>query len=184
MTEKMIILIFAAIAVVLFVACVALLVLLGKRVAKAKGDAGVDATTEGLNFAGFQNEAAQLNLCEYAVVSAKLKNWPQILETFGGDDAQNVLKYLYQSFKANLSTAEPAARVSGGSFCLLIKNREIAFVRTRIERITEAVNRFNGTRKIPYIFDMRYGVYMPKRNDEDLLTMCEISAQLADSAQR
>ncbi|MBQ9858590.1 MAG: diguanylate cyclase [Oscillospiraceae bacterium] len=182
MTDRMLMLIFALIAAVLFVVCVAIASFLGKRVAKAKKSAFADPVTDGLNFSGLQNEISGLGICDYAVVTAKLKNWPQIIETFGSDDAERVLKYLHGTFKANLSASEPFARLNGSDFCLMIKNRKAEFVSTRLERLAESINSFNKLRDIPYKLDMRFGVYMPKSNDESLFAMCETASQLADSA--
>ena len=182
MTDRMLMLIFALAAVVLFVVCIAAVLTLKGKIDKTKKSALVDPVTEGLNFEGLQSEINKLNICDYAVVTAKLENWPQILETFGSDNAENVLRYLSGIYKANLSAAEPFARINGSSFCLMIKNRQEEFVRTRLERITENVNSFNKLREIPYKLDMRYGVHIPTDGDDSLFAMYETAALLAESA--
>ncbi len=172
------ILVFIVIILLLF--CVTLMVVFGKRISAIRESALRDSVTGGLNYDGLQNRARRRSMEEYTVVTMKLKNWAQIVETFGSENAERVLKYIHGTLQSNLSVAEPFARVSGANFCILMKNRETDFVRTRLERIAESINRFNDNAEIPYVLDMCFGAYQPQTGKESFLTVCEISSKYAD----
>lgn len=135
-----------------------------------------------MNGDGLRSKAGRLSLTEYTVVTAKLINWVQIVETFGSENAERVLRHIYTVMKTGLSAAEPFARMSGGVFCLFMKNRETEFIRTRLERISENINRFNADAKIPYMLELRFGAYLPSSQQESFLSVCEMSAHYADTA--
>ena len=62
MTDRMLMLIFALAAVVLFVVCIAAVVTLKGKIDKTKKSSLVDPVTEGLNFEGLQSEINKLNI--------------------------------------------------------------------------------------------------------------------------
>ena len=62
MTDRMLMLIFALAAVVLFVVCIAAVLTLKGKIDKTKKSALVDPVTEGLNFEGIQSEINKLIL--------------------------------------------------------------------------------------------------------------------------
>lgn len=172
--------ILVSIVIVLLLFCVTLIVVFGKRMSAVRESALRDSITGGLNFEGLQNRARRRSMAEYTVVAMKLKNWAQIVETFGSENAERVLKYIHATLQSNLSAAEPFARISGADFCMLMKNRETDFVRTRLERIAEGINRFNGNAKIPYMLNVCFGAYQPVSGEESLFRLCEISQRYAD----
>ena len=152
-----------------------------KRMVRYRARAISDDATKGLNCSGFGQEAKKHLIgphAAYAVVTLQVCNYGQIMETFGYEQGNAVLRHVHNILKNNLSTAEPVGRITGGTFCFLMKNRQTDVIRARLMRVFESVNQFNQDACIPYIIDLRFGVYITQNNTESLWQMMEKSASV------
>lgn len=120
--------------------------------------ASFDPVTGALNAQGFASAGEKILSSQYCVVAMELRNYGQILQTFGPEDTDRVLKYLQRTLKACLSSTEPLGRIYGGTFCFLLKNRQEDAIRVRLTRIQENINRFNQGKSIPYNLDLTFGI--------------------------
>lgn len=153
-----------------------------RQVKKQGSRLHLDPLTGALNSTGFTS-AAEKNLtepaCQYALVAMQLRNYSQILETFGPDNTNRVLQHLYKSLKGCLSNTEPAGRVFGGTFFFLLKNRQEEAIRVRLERIVHSANLFNRGNPIPYTLDLTFGICIPGTPAQPLSQMQENALLLA-----
>ena len=148
----------------------------GKKIRLAEQRGYTDPVTGGLNGNGLEKAA-----CKYlsgkggshAVVLLELNNYRQLLNTFGTEKTDLVLKHLYKTLRNQLSNMEPVARIGGGTFCFLVKNRQESAIRARLIRISENANLFNQNQQIPYLLDLRYGVCIPKQGEASLAEIME-----------
>lgn len=166
-------------AVILF-----LLVLLGKRIRQSEQRGQIDPVTGGLNGAGLENRAVSClsgRGSQYAVVMMEFCNYRQLMQTFGSEKANRVLSYLHRILKSNLSSTEAVARINGGTYCFLLKNRQEAAIRVRLQRISENANAFNQKERIPYPIKLRYGVYIPAAGGESLAEIQEKIAEMLET---
>ena len=148
----------------LLLGLVIVLVWAGKRIRQCKSRAASDPITGALNAAGFERKTRKYLLVQnpqHAVVVMRLRNYRQLTQTFGRSKSNRFLQYLCKALKSNLGAAEPVARVTGGTFCFLLKNRQESAVRARISRIFENINQFNQKAAVPYNADLQFGVYIP-----------------------
>ena len=156
---------------VLILGLVAVIALAGKRIRQCEVRAETDSVTGAWNPVGFERKTRRYLLAknpQYAVVIMQLCNYRQLTQTFGRNKSSQFLTYLYKVLKSNLGAAEPIARMSGGTFCFLLKNRQESAIRARLTRITENVNQFNQKANVPYKAELRFGVYIPENSTEFL----------------
>lgn len=178
--------IFLGIILFLLLVMVLVVALLCKRIRRFRMQAVNDAVTKGLNSFGFYQQAGKCFSAQdalYAVVVLQLRNYQQIMQTFGCEQADRVLGYLQHVLKQNLSSAEPVGRIEGGVFCLLLKNCKEDKVNARLTRIYESANQYNAKAAVPYVLDLGFGVYFPKDRTEPLQQMYEKAAGALDSAE-
>lgn len=152
-----------------------------RRIKREQSLALSDAITGLLNSEGLRRAAAKhLNSStpHYAIVVMELKNWCQIVHTFGGAKSNQVLVHIARTLRASLSASECAARLSGGTMCFLIKNRQEDAVLARLLRIYESANQFNLQRKIPYTLDLVFGAYLPVDSSESFNDIQEKAQQM------
>ena len=169
--------------------CVVLAVwIAGNRIRQLRKQAQTDPVTGGLNTFGFDQQARKLffgRAGQYALVVMRLENYRQIMQTFGCEKTDAVLRYLQNILKQSLSAAEPAGRMAADSFCFLMKNSRKDMSAARLLRVYESANQFNQQVGIPYALDLRFGVYVPADTAEPLAQMKEkASAALEQSGER
>ena len=156
---------------VLVLGLVAVIALAGKRIRQCEFRAETDSVTGALNSVGFERKTRKYLLAknqQYAVVMMQLCNYRQLTQTFGRNKSSQFLTYLYKVLKSNLAAAEPIARMSGGTFCFLLKNRQESAIRARLTRISENINQFNQKNNVSYRAELRFGVYIPESGTEFL----------------
>ncbi|MBE5766416.1 MAG: diguanylate cyclase [Clostridiales bacterium] len=154
-----------------------------RRIKRLQSRALSDSVTGLLNSEGLRRVALQYfssNTPHHAVVVMELKNWRQIVHTFGSAKSDQVLFYIARILRTSLSSSEAAARLSGGTLCFLIKNRQEDAIRARLLRIYESINQFNIQRKIPYHMDLIFGAYLPSTTSEPFSDMQEKALQMLD----
>jgi len=164
---------------ILAIAILSILVLFRKCIQQSERKGQIDPVTGGLNSTGLENRADRLltaKATQYAVVVMELHNYRQLMQTFGNKETNRVLKYLHRILKNNLSNTESVARIRGGTYCFLLKNRQEEAIRVRLQRISENVNSFNQKEQVPYWIELRYGIYVPSGKEEHL---CEIQEKIA-----
>ena len=159
-----------------------------KKVAGWQKKAVSDSVTGGLNSQGLSEEAALVFGSKNAacsVVAMQIRNYSQILQTFGEEKSRRVLLHVHTVLDSALGSAEPFARISGGSFCFLMKNVQEDKLCARLLRIQESVNQYNLRAKIPYEIDLRFGIYLPGDPAEAFSLMQDkASAALTDTTNR
>lgn len=141
-----------------------------------------DSITGALNDIGFSaaaEKALSARNSQYVLVAMDLQNYAQILQTFGPEDCNRVLRHLCRVLKGNLSNAEPMGRMYGGMFCFLLKNRQEEAIRVRLARILDNANEFNRNARIPYTLDLVFGISIPGSQSEPLSQMQESAILLA-----
>ena len=154
-----------------------------KRLGRVKPSSFTDSETGVCSNEGFQQTARkQLNIhaAQYAVVVMDLRNYRQIMQTFGNEKCILVMKYIADSLSKALATSEPVGRISRSTFCFLMKNRQEDAIRTRLVRLHETINQFNQQLRIPYQLDLIYGIYLPANEHEPLDVMQEHALQMLD----
>lgn len=164
------------IILLLLLGLVAVVAIAGKRIHQYELRGDSDPVTGGLNTMGFERKTRKYLLNQnpqHAVVVMQLRNYRQLTQTFGRNKSSQFLQYLYKVLKSNLSSTEPVARISGGTFCFLLKNRQESAVRARLTRIFENINQFNQKERIPYWVDLQFGVYIPTNGTEFLTGILE-----------
>ena len=153
-----------------------------RRIRKKETRANLDPVTGAMSHSGF-TAAAEKALrspgSQCTMVAMCLQNYTQILETFGPDDCDQVLRHLYAVLKANLSNAEPVARIHCGTFCFLMRNCQEEALRTRLSRILDSANRFNQQRKLPYVLNLTFGICIPESREETAVHLLENAIALA-----
>lgn len=135
--------------------------ILTRHIRNVRKHVNTDSVTGALSSAGFAAAADALFRAQpsaYSVVAMDLQNYSQILQTFGADDCDRVLRHLCRTLKAGLSKSEPVGRIFGGTFCFLMKNCREEDIRVRLARILENANQFNRSSKVPYPLDLRFGI--------------------------
>ena len=165
-------------------ALVLAVVILRKRIRLFRAQAVTDAVTKGLNSFGFYQQAGKcfaIGNTQYAFVVLQLRNYHQILQTFGNDSADRVAQYLHGILKQNLSSAEPVGRIEGGIFCFLLKNGTEDTAKARLTRFYEIANQYNTKASVPYALDLHFGVYIPKDRTEPLQQMQRKAADALNS---
>ena len=136
----------------------------------------MDPVTGGLNNYGLTRKMRKLLAGEnhqYSVVVVRICNYRQIMQTFGNEKSEQVLRYFYGILQRLLSGVEPVARVNNGIFCFLIRNRQENAIHARLMRIVEHANQMETNPKIPYKLDLRFGVYIPGSQGEQPAEMME-----------
>ena len=157
-----------------------LLVSFRKLLRQSERRAEFDPVSGGLNHIGLNRRAAKyldVRNLQHSVVLMELCNYRQMTQTFGREKTEKALKYLYGVLKSGLSNAEPIARIGGGIFCFLLKNRKESAIQVRLNRIAEHVNQFNRKERIRYNLDLRFGICIPEAGGESLE---EIQERIAD----
>lgn len=165
-----------AICLFLLFALVLVVMLHVKSIQKSARRANTDTVTGALNSSGFVTYGQKYlsaNPAAYSMVALELKNYSQILQTFGTKKCEQVLEHVYRTLKANLSNAEPVARIYNGTFCLLLKNQDELQIRNRLTRIQATINQFNQTRQVPYVLELAFGIYISKDSNPSLSRMQE-----------
>ncbi len=156
--------VFAAAAGALALGLIAALWLL-RRVGRAQKEGLSDTVTGLLSPQGLEQAAARCLPAQsgsYAVVVMGLENYGALCDAFGIEAAERVLRHLAGLLSANLSAQEPAGRLSGGTFCFLMKNRREDELRARLERIYEGANAFNKGRYVPCRLSLCFGISLPQ----------------------
>ena len=146
------------------------------RVRRAEQRGMTEPITGGINSAALDRHAAKYLSAKgncYCVITMELSNYRQLLQTFGTEESNKVLKHLHKTLKNALSNVEPVARIDGGSFCFLMKNQQPEAIRARLMRISESANDFNQTEQLPYRLELRYGIYIPEKNGESIAEIRE-----------
>lgn len=159
------------ISFVLLLSFLFLLRVSGKRIRQSELRAYTDSITGGMNGTGLDRKVEEMRCrkkLHHAVIILQLRNYRQLTETFERDKTDRVLKYMYQVLKCNLSNTELIARISGGTFCFLMKNLQESAIRERLGRILKNLNQFDRNEQIPYRLDLRFGVYVPGSSRESL----------------
>ena len=173
----------------LLAVCVVLAVwIAGKRIRQLRKQTQTDPVTGGLNGFGFDRQTRKLfsgHGDQYALAVLRLENYRQIMQTFGCEKTDDVLRYLQDILKQNLSAAEPAGRTESDSFCFMMKNGRADMITARLLRVYDSANQFNLKAGIPYALDLRFGVYIPADPAEPLAQMKEkAAAALEQSSER
>lgn len=167
--------------ILLLLACIAILIAVySKRVRRAEQQASTDGVTGGRNGEGFRRAAEKcLSRAngQYAMVMMTVGNYRQICSTFGSESGDRVLIWIHGILKSALGSAEPFGRLTGGTFCFLLKNRQEDAILARLQRIRESANSFNRQRRIPYDLDLRFGVYAPRKKGESVGALQEKAEQ-------
>lgn len=163
-----------------------LLVFAGNRIRQTERRAHADPVTGGLNSIGLDKKSRRhlngKNL-QHAVVMMELCNYHQMLQTFGREKTEQGLQYLYGVIKTNLGNTEPIARISGGTFCFLLKNRQESAVRARLNRIADNADQYNQKEQIPYRMELRFGICIPESSEESLEEIRERIAELLKNSE-
>ena len=170
-------------AIVCVIALSGTLVYYFKRIKLGKNVAFIDSVTGVYNAEGLREitkKRLNVHATQYAVVVMDLRNYRQVIQTFGSDKCNLAMKHMAGVLRKALAASEPLARISRSTFCFLMKNRQEESIRTRLIRIDEAINQFNQQLKIPYRLDLLFGIYMPMNESESLDTMLEYALQMLD----
>jgi len=124
----------------------------------------------------------QLNghFSQYAVIVMELRNYRQIIQTFGSEKSTRTLKHVASMLRKALAASEPLGRISQSTFCFLMKNRQENAIRTRLDRLVESINQFNQQLKIPYRLDLIFGIYLPVNETESFDIMQEYALQMLE----
>ena len=154
-----------------------------KRFGPAKSPSLIDSATGVYNSEGFRQAAKKhLNTraAQYAVVVMDLRNYRQVIQTFGDEKCTLAMKHIAGLLSKALATSETAARISRSTFCFLMKNRQENAIRTRLIRLDESINQYNQQLKIPYLLDLIYGIYLPVNENEPLDLMMEHALEMLE----
>ena len=171
--------------VILLLTAFFLWLLFRKKFSRGRQGGMNDALTGALNVEGLESRSLKYlseKECRYAVVNMELANYRQLLHTFGVKESQRVLKHISSILRRSLSSNEPFARIDGGSFCFLLKNRQSDAIRARLIRIRDTVNEFNDTQPIPYHLELRFGIYIPKESKISLTEIRQGISALMESS--
>jgi GGDEF domain-containing protein len=98
-----------------------------KHILRYKEMTVTDPVTGSLNLAGILQESEKYlkaSSSSYVVVTMQIRNYQQIIKSFGCEEVNQLLIYLYNVMKENLSSSEPIGRTDSNSFCSLLKNRQ------------------------------------------------------------
>lgn len=171
----------SSLVIFLFVSFLFLLAFSGSRLRRIERCVHTDQVTGGLNHIGLEKKSGKFltgkNL-QYAVVMMEVCNYRQMVHAFGREKTGQTLKGLYGIIKASLGNTEPIARIHGGTFCFLIKNREKNAILTRLNRIADHVDRENRKEQQPYRMELRFGICIPESGGE---TLEEIQEKIAEA---
>ena len=143
-----------------------------------------DPVTGSLNLTGILQESEKYlkaSSSSYVVVTMQISNYQQIIKSFGSEEVNQLLIYLYNVMKGNLSSSEPIGRTDSSSFCFLLKNRQENEIRTRLTRIYESANQFRQKSRIPYTVDLVFCIYTPGRNVESMDDILKTSAAFLEN---
>lgn len=164
----------AAVAGLVLLVCAGLIVSSRAGLKKLRQAAFSDPVTGGLTEACFRAEARKMlsgRSGRCALVSMEAENLPQIRRSFGIEAGGRMLKHLHGVLKSQLSGGEVAARTGEDTFCFLLKNRDKDEIRARLDRICEAADRFSQSGGAPYRLRLKFGIYLPEADGEDLTDM-------------
>lgn len=155
-------------------------ILLGHRSSRRKLErlAFVDPVTGGMNDTRFRiaaQEALEGNEEKYVLVSTDVEGFKLINKVYGAQEGNRTLKHIHNVLRSSLAEYEPMARDTADVFFFLLKNRGEEEICARLNRIYDNVNAFNQNRESPYYIELRFGVYVPSEEGEDLVDMQEKS---------
>ena len=171
------------IAVLILTANICLAWICGKYVLRYKKMTMTDSLTGSLRYTAFLQEAAKVLASgrgQHVVVTMQVRNYRQIVKSFGGEKGKQILIHLYHVLKAALSTSERIARTDGSTFCFLLKNRQEDAIRGRLARIYESANQFNQASRISYDLDLAFAICIPKGTAESVDETVKAAAAALD----
>lgn len=170
-------------AVLLLTAIIAVLIYFQKRVRRAEHSAMFDPATEVFTIEGLAKATAKHlrgHVSQYAVVVVDLRNYRQLLQTFGNEKCDQTMKHIARNLRKALAASEPIGRINRSTFCFLMKNRQEDAIRTRLVRIDENINQFNQQSRIPYTLELIFGIYLPSGETSSFSMMQEYALQLLE----
>lgn len=136
----------------------------------------VDPVTKGDTGTKFDIEAQELiqknPLNTYAFLVLNVAKFKLINDSYGIEEGNRTLEYIYRVIKDNLYKGEIVSRETSDRFDILIKNNKEDDILRRIEEITKEINGFNGERVDKYYLNFQIGAYII--NDEKVSSIVYI----------
>lgn len=132
-----------------------------------------DPVTQGYTQARFDQEFSKL-LKEFkpvTFISLDIRKFKLINDSFGSEQGNKVLKYVYQCIKKNLKDGEFVSRVNADNFNIIIKTTKTKEVQERLNKISEDINKFNLKRNTPYYLPLDCGSYIVIENLQELVAI-------------
>ena len=159
-----------------------LLALLGAGIAlhsrlklkKLKKSAFLDSVTGGLSENGFQESGGKIlsgKSSQFAMVSMRVKNLPQICRIQGTEAGGQALRYLHGVLKTQLGGDALVAKTGEDTFCFLLKNRKTDEICGKLDCICDAANRYYEKEPGAQALQLVFGIYLPKADGEGLREM-------------
>ncbi|MBQ6798435.1 MAG: diguanylate cyclase [Oscillospiraceae bacterium] len=161
--------------------------LLRARKVRSRAQLTQDPATGCLNANGFRKKTVSAFAepkASYAYVMLKILNFRQIMQTFGCEKSDEVLRHVCRVLKSQLSAAEPVGRTDSGTFCFLMKYQQETVITARLQRIRENVNQFLQPSGMRYVIELCFGIYVPRTNAESAAQIHEKAAEALEQAGR
>lgn len=132
----------------------------------------VDPITKGDTGTRFDIEAQELiqnnPLDTYAFLVLNVAKFKLINDSYGIDEGNRTLEYIYRVIKNNLYNGEIVSRATSDRFDILIKSNKEDDILRRIDEIIKDINGFNGDRTDKYYLNFQIGAYII--NDDKVLS--------------
>ncbi len=155
---------------------------------KLKTLAYVDPVTQGMNITQFQIHAKEFIYLRpkstYAFVSLNIQNFKMINDTYGSQEGNKTLKYIYQKLSADLNEYEElVTRCTADTFYMLLRYISRTQIKDRIKQYIKEINSFNLQLETPYYLTLVTGVYIIDNYSVDMITIQDRATVARKSAQ-
>lgn len=123
----------------------------------------VDSITKGRSKTSFEEEVAKIlknsQSNDYCLVSLDIAKFNAINDTFGIEEGNRTLKYIYDIIVSCLNENECASRISSDIFNILMVNEDRQTIENRLLEIANKINSFNDSKSIKYYLSLKCGIY-------------------------
>lgn len=123
-----------------------------------------DSLTGGMNNTRFEMEAekriAAAAPMSYAYVLFNIRQFKLLNNTYGSNEGDRLIRYVYRKLEQALFEGELASRMSADKFNLLLRYTSNDDLRARLDAITGQINAFNNLRAAKYYISTSSLVYV------------------------